>query len=166
MSDTNAGLPAADDDRPIPWPLWVPPPVWFGLAFVAGIAIQAGLGWPPWRSAALRWAGVVLANIGLLLAAWSIALFWLSRTTLLPPRLASDLVTRGPYRISRNPMYVALLSAYLGLALLHGRWGVLLLAPLPVLVLQKIVIPFEETRLRRLFGPVYAEYCQRVRRWL
>jgi protein-S-isoprenylcysteine O-methyltransferase Ste14 len=63
-------------------------------------------------------------------------------------------------------MYVGLSLAYLGeAALLRQVWPAVLL-PLTLIYLQRVVIPLEETRLRETFGPVYTEYCARVRRWL
>jgi protein-S-isoprenylcysteine O-methyltransferase Ste14 len=77
-----------------------------------------------------------------------------------------ELIVGGPYRFSRNPIYLGmtLLQAGIGLAL-GNLWIVLLLAPV-LFVLQRAVIEPEETYLARRFGEAYAGYRARVRRWL
>jgi protein-S-isoprenylcysteine O-methyltransferase Ste14 len=76
------------------------------------------------------------------------------------------LVTWGPYRFTRNPMYLGLTFAYLGeAALLKQVWPVLLL-PFTLAYLNWTVIPVEETKLADAFKDEYAEYRQRVRRWI
>jgi len=108
----------------------------------------------------------LLAAAALLLALCCFALFALRRTTILPDGRPSALVLRGPYRFTRNPMYVSLVLSYVGLAgYLVVPWALVLL-PLPLLALQRVLIPFEEARLRREFGSAYEHYCARVRRWL
>jgi protein-S-isoprenylcysteine O-methyltransferase Ste14 len=63
-------------------------------------------------------------------------------------------------------MYVGLTSIYTGAALALGQAETLILVALPWTVVNWIVIPFEEARLRDTFGQIYVEYCRRVRRWL
>ncbi|QSQ30074.1 methyltransferase family protein [Xanthomonas translucens] len=114
--------------------------------------------------ALLQLAGGVVAAAGLLLSLLCLARFVQRRTTVLPERDASSLVVRGPYRYSRNPMYLSLLLSYVGLCVQIGwPWALLLL---PLLALQRVLIPFEEARLRERFGSAYARYCTQVRRWL
>ncbi len=63
-------------------------------------------------------------------------------------------------------MYVALTSIYAGAALVLGQVETLILVALPWALVNWIVIPFEEARLRETFGQTYVDYCRRVRRWL
>jgi protein-S-isoprenylcysteine O-methyltransferase Ste14 len=63
-------------------------------------------------------------------------------------------------------MYVSLVLVYLGGAGDLAQLWPLLLLPLPVLLIQRVVIPFEETRMRELFGEQYEQYCRRVNRWI
>jgi len=75
------------------------------------------------------------------------------------------LVISGPYRLSRNPIYLALTLIYLGLAVGYGSWWpVLLLAPL-MIVMRHGVIGREERYLEAKFGESYRAYCSSVRRW-
>jgi len=103
---------------------------------------------------------------GVALAVWALTIFRKVRTTTIPFGRSSALVTWGPYRFSRNPMYVALTVAYLGEAGILGQvW------PLPLLLLTLVyvngtLIPFEESRLQESFGDAYAQYRASVRRWV
>jgi len=84
----------------------------------------------------------------------------------LPWRPTTALVTDGPYRISRNPMYLGLTLLYLGAtALANSAWPLVGL-PVIILVMNVVVIPGEEARLEAMFGTTYREYCARVRRWV
>jgi protein-S-isoprenylcysteine O-methyltransferase Ste14 len=114
-----------------------------------------------WR--ALGW--VVIAG-GLVLALSAVATFRRARTSMIPNRPATVLVTSGPYRFSRNPMYVSLILLYTGAALLANTWWPLALLPLVLLALYRSVIVREERYLAEAFAETYAQYRSRVRRWL
>lgn len=149
--------------------LRVPPPLVFVLSFLAGAGLQSLVPLHAPSAALLRdgrIVGIALIGCGVLLALSCVGLFLLSRTTVIPWSTASTLVTRGPYRLTRNPMYLSLVLAYTGVALaLFDPWPLVLL-PLPVLLMHTIVIPFEEARMREAFGEAYDLYCAKVRRWL
>lgn len=93
-------------------------------------------------------------------------MFVLARTTLIPHGQASRLITAGPYRFTRNPMYLSLTLGYLGAAAIFLQVWPLLLLPIPVVTMNTFVIPFEEARLRECFGETFRDYCGRVRRWI
>jgi len=100
------------------------------------------------------------------LAGWGWVIFWRARTTRVPGEASTSLVTIGPYRQMRNPMYVGLSVAYVGeAAILHQIVPVLLL-PLAIAYLNWVVIPVEEERLHTVFGAEYEKYQHEVRRWL
>ena len=97
---------------------------------------------------------------------WAIVLFRRSRTSLVPIVPAKALVTRGPYRVTRNPMYVGLAFLYAAIALYFRlSWGLLLL-PVVLLSVYYLVIAREEGYLERRFGEAYMRYKAQVRRWL
>jgi protein-S-isoprenylcysteine O-methyltransferase Ste14 len=76
------------------------------------------------------------------------------------------LVTDGPYRFTRNPMYLGLVIITLGIAVWIGAWP-MLIAPMAVFATANwIHIPFEEAKMRRQFGATYDDYVARVRRWV
>jgi protein-S-isoprenylcysteine O-methyltransferase Ste14 len=97
---------------------------------------------------------------------WSLWLFHRHETGLLPGQATRTVIEAGPFRISRNPLYVGLLALYLGLAFLAPTlWG-LLLFPVAVLLVRWGAIHPEEQFLRAQFGERYDAYTRRVRRWL
>jgi len=93
-------------------------------------------------------------------------LFRKAKTTTVPGRSSAQLVTSGPYRFTRNPMYVGLTLAYLGEAgLLRQIWPAILL-PLTIAYVNWTVIPVEEAKLEEVFPSAYQQYRSRVRRWI
>lgn len=76
------------------------------------------------------------------------------------------LVVVGPYRYTRNPMYLGLVIVTFGIAVLIGAWP-MFLAPVAAFATANWVhIPFEEAKMRRQFGSAYDDYVGRVRRWV
>jgi len=147
----------------------IPVPWTFVLTFFAGVGVQY-LAPITIRSGTVlficRNAGVVLTTVGVLLAFGSLGIFHITRTTTVPFERPSRLVTWGPYRATRNPMYVGLAITYVGVAGIQAQvWPVVLL-PLLLLYLDRVVIPVEEARLGEAFGDVYEGYRARVRRWI
>src|SRR6478752_10714806 len=101
-------------------------------------------------------AGGVVLGIGAAIAGWGLVTFRLARTTTVPGKTSAQLVTWGPYRFTRNPMYVGLAIAYLGEAfLLRHVWPAVLL-PLVLAYVNWVVIPVEQARLTEGFGAEYA----------
>jgi protein-S-isoprenylcysteine O-methyltransferase Ste14 len=111
-------------------------------------------------------AGIVLTIAGMLLAFSGWGIFMKTGTTTVPFHEATTLVTWGPYRFTRNPMYLGLFLIYVGVAGLRTEIWPLLLLPLLVAHVHQIVIPVEEARLREVFGDAYEQYSARVRRWV
>jgi protein-S-isoprenylcysteine O-methyltransferase Ste14 len=109
-------------------------------------------------------AVLLFAGLGLLL--WCLLLFLRARTSPLPFRPSAALVASGAYRWTRNPMYLAMLLVYLGAALLFDLFWALLLAPVVVLLMNRLVIAKEERYLDARFGDEYRRYRARVRRWI
>ncbi|KAF0807517.1 hypothetical protein A167_02849 [Alcanivorax sp. S71-1-4] len=97
---------------------------------------------------------------------WSALLFRRHRTTILPQRAASTLVTQGPFRFSRNPIYLSFALLHLACAIANGSPGMLLTLPLVVVVMDRHVIAAEEAFHQRQFGAAWQAYRARVRRWL
>jgi protein-S-isoprenylcysteine O-methyltransferase Ste14 len=147
----------------------IPPPLLFVATFLAGVGLQhldPLIVLPASYIAIAHLVGAALLVAGVTVVLFCIRLFVKSRTTLIPFETATTLVMRGPYRLTRNPMYLSLVVVYLGaVALLMQFWSLLLL-PVPVMIVNGIVIPTEESRLREKFGESFLAYCARVRRWL
>lgn len=141
------------------------------LLFAGPLAVALGVHYwlLPWAipsSAVVTWAGVLLVAAGVLLGGAAVVTAGRMRTTVVPHRPVARLVTTGPFRISRNPMYAGLALAYLGAALWAHSWWPLVLVPLCVLATQRLVITAEESYLAGRFGADYQRYRDRVRRWL
>lgn len=146
-----------------------PPPTLFVVGFLTAVALDRwmlSLRLGGASRTALLTAGWVLIVAGILVLLWAMLTFARARTAILPSRPARTIVATGPFRYSRNPMYVALSAIYTGLALLMSMAWPLLLLPLVLLGLYALVIRREEHYLGHAFGDEYAAYRSRVRRWL
>ena len=141
----------------------VPPPLYFGVTFGAGMTLQSAQAFTLHVPAAVA-AVVLAAGIGLV----ALAVLGVARagTTIVPHRAVSVLLTTGAYRVSRNPMYVGIAIAYVGGALLAGSWWPLIGLPLPLSAIRFLVIGREECYLAQKFPVPYAAYRARTRRWL
>ena len=146
---------------PVPWV--------FVLAYLIALPVQFNIPFPRFEGLVHQYiflSGIILFVTGGIFAAWSLHIFHKAKTTTTPGENSNQLITSGPYRFSRNPMYISLTLAYLGEAgLLVQAWPVLFL----ILVLgyvNWIVIPLEEKILLADFGELYANYCKEVRRWI
>ncbi len=142
------------------------PPTYFMLGLVAMLAAHslvplARIVGSPWR-----YAGVLPIALGVLLNLWADGLFKRHGTEVKPFRDSSALVLEGPFRFTRNPMYLGGLLILAGAGLLLGSltpWLVVL--ALTWLATAHFIVP-EERDLERQFGVRYLEYKRRVRRWI
>jgi protein-S-isoprenylcysteine O-methyltransferase Ste14 len=114
-------------------------------------------------------AGVLLATGGVVFALWGQVEFNRAGTTFDPHHIekATALVTTGPYRLSRNPMYLGLLAVLVGFGLVLGELVSLIVGALLFVVLLTVLqIEPEERMLADKFGDAYTDYRLRVRRWI
>lgn len=115
----------------------------------------------------LAWLAIPAWLIGIVILLWS---FWnflkKGRGTPAPVDPPKELVAVGFYRYTRNPMYVAVLLMLAGHFLWFGFWNLLIYAVIIFSAFNTFVAYYEEPTLRKKFGAAYAEYCQRVPRWL
>jgi len=144
----------------------VPPPlIYIGGLAAAGVAeyVKPTTG-PPWPiSLSIAVAGV-LAFVALASAA--VTRFRRAGTTENPFRPSTALVVDGPFRITRNPMYLGMAALFVGLAFLLGLMWALLILPIVLIAVDRLIIAREEPYLERKFGQDYVEYKKRVRRWI
>jgi protein-S-isoprenylcysteine O-methyltransferase Ste14 len=153
--------------NPVRFLLHVPVPWVFVLTYLLGVALEHILHptIPPTATSISTIFGAVFFAMGAVIAGWGLVLFRKAKTTTVPGKLSGKLVTWGPYRFTRNPMYVGLVLAYLGEAgLMKQIWPVVLL-PLTVAYLNWTVIPLEEAKLDEAFHDEFGQYRSRVRRW-
>ena len=146
----------------------VPVPWVFVLAYLVGAGIEKlAFGHTYLRSNRfVPVAGGVIFALGAALAAWGWLIFHQQRTTRVPGETSTTFVMWGPYRFTRNPMYVGLSVAYVGEAVILHQLIPIVLLPAVIAYLNQIVIPIEEKCLQDAFGSEYARYRNRVRRWL
>ncbi len=154
---------ASDPDSPH---VIVLPPLLYVAALAAGLLLNWAAPFPILSGDARYWAGGALAAIGVLIAAWARSLMERAGTNVNPMLPTTAIVTTGPFRFSRNPLYVALNLMYVGLALLtNAGWVLALIVPV-LLVMHYGVIRREERYLDAKFGDAYRGYRARVRRYL
>lgn len=119
--------------------------------------------WQSWRGA----IGIVLICVGVIIYGWTAWDFtFAGRGTPAPIDPPKEMVARGLYRYSRNPMYIGMLTVLLGEALLFRSWQMLAYAALMAAIFHSFVVFYEERTLQRRFGDSYITYRQSVPRWL
>ncbi|HPA21430.1 MAG TPA: isoprenylcysteine carboxylmethyltransferase family protein [Verrucomicrobiae bacterium] len=145
---------------------YLKPPI-VGLVLL-GIAAGMHIPWAPELGTPLRCppCALALALVGTAILAWSLAFFARQRTSPMPGSQPNVLVVGGPYRFSRNPMYVAATALLLSVALAVGSLPFLIPPAGFFLVMHFLYIPHEERRMAERFGHAYADYRARVRRWI
>lgn len=142
------------------------PPLLYGAAFVIGLLLHLVFPVPILPKTLARWIGVVCVLVSCPLALMTFRVLAHAHTPVDPMKPTTALVTEGPFRYSRNPIYVALTLLYVGVALLVNALWILLLVVPALVVLRYGVIAREEAYLTRKFGDAYYQYTTQVRRWL
>jgi len=147
----------------------IPPPLLYLIPFLIGILVHHLVGGDRIPASALpaaRIAGAVFVAIGLAINVSAWIAFHRVRTPVMPTRPTTAIATTGPYRFTRNPLYLSLAVIHLGATLLLGYLWPLLFLPLAVALISRLVIEREEGYLEGKFGAEYARYRGSVRRWL
>lgn len=160
MTQTNTSVSQLSR---VPWP---PVLLVSVVAGATGLAQIIPLAWPGVDDAATRLVGYAFGLAGAGLFVWSAATLRRHGTTARPDRPASVLVTDGPFRFRRNPIYLAHLLMLLGLAeITKNVWVAILVVPYAALVTWLAILP-EERQLEDQFGDTYRDYKERTRRLL
>lgn len=154
------------EDKPnrLPWP---------PMIYIAVAALAIVLHWLlplPWLADPLR---EFLFAVGWLVVAGAIAIdisamriMHRAKTTIMPNKGSSHLVTNGPFSFSRNPIYLANTMLMIGAGLIAGIVWLILLAPFAAFATTKLAIEREEQHLQARFGKRYRDYSKKVRRWV
>jgi protein-S-isoprenylcysteine O-methyltransferase Ste14 len=142
------------------------PPVYFLVALGVMALLDFVMPLLPLIVRPYRLAGAVFVVLGFALAGWAALLFRRARTGIVPFSPATALVARGPYRLTRNPMYLGMAVVLLGAAILFGSLTPFLVIPAFMAVIADRFIAREEAMLESAFGAPYLEYKAKVRRWL
>lgn len=144
----------------------VPPPFIYLAGFLVGWLLQLAFALPSLDGPLDLILGLALIVAGSALAFPSARLFFRAGTNLAPHRPTTALVFDGPYRFTRNPIYVGFALIYAGAAIWSGITWALIVLPAVLFVVATSVIAREERYLESTFGDEYLNYKSRVRRWL
>ncbi len=147
--------------------LKLPPPIWSVVYLLAAAGVSWAAGWPRLDALYNPAAGIALFVLGWAPPIWAVALFRREATEINPTSAANRaLVTAGPFRFTRNPMYLGLVVMTLGVAVWSGA-GPMFLAPIATFATANWVhVPCEEAKMRRQFGDTFEAYTRKVRRWI
>jgi len=149
------------------WIVRIPPPVWTLAMLIAAYALQrnaSAIAIPVIQSTLLA---IVLIVMGIALAAWGRLTFAAVGTEIIPSSATNKkLVTHGPFRFTRNPMYLGLILASFGVAFYFGTLPFFVVPLLVFLLCNFTFIPFEEAKMQRQHSAPYTDYRLRVRRWI
>jgi protein-S-isoprenylcysteine O-methyltransferase Ste14 len=163
MTQAHENAPAARDHANVRFF----PPLAYVAPMAAGLAMHFAFsdrflpqGWVQLA------AGLPLIVASVLLAAWGSMTMRRAGTTVDASSPTTAIVVRGPFRFSRNPLYLSLTVLYLGIAVLANALWVMALLPIALVSITVGVIAREESYLERKFGTEYISYKSRVRRWL
>jgi len=110
--------------------------------------------------------GITGIVVGIWLAAWGKETFQKLDTPVKPGEKPKNLVTSGPFKFTRNPMYFGFVISLLGIAILFGSLIAFISPVIFFLIIRFAFIPFEERLVRKTFGKKYLDYKKRVRRWI
>jgi len=145
----------------------VRPPIAWAVAVLAGLALQwvVSLPFMP-GSVPAGWAGGMVFVLALALFAWAIATITKAGSNVPTSMPSTTIVETGPYRFTRNPIYLGMFLGLVGLAVaFDSLWLLAMLVPF-TLIIRYGVVAREEAYLERKFGDAYRQYRARVRRWL
>jgi protein-S-isoprenylcysteine O-methyltransferase Ste14 len=160
MTHSEAILPA--DNAGVRFP----PPLIYLAFFAVGMYVQRIAPRPLVPAGEGRAVAVMLAAAWAVLHTWTVLCFHRVHTSVIPVRPTMALVVKGPFRLTRNPLYVGMVLLYAAASLwLNALWPLVLLLPL-IVIIQTYAIAREERYLERKFGTAYVEYRRRVRRWI
>lgn len=156
-------------EDPVPPPTTRPwPPILLAAIVVGAVALGdlAPVAWPGLHDTAGHIAGLGLGVAGLALFAWAAWTLRRHGTTILPDKAADVLVTDGPFRFRRNPIYIAHVLILLGIAELTQNIWFAILAVLYIPLVSWLAVLPEERHLEARFGEAYRAYKARTRRWI
>jgi len=142
------------------------PPVLLLIAVVLMVVLHYVLPVARWLAWPWRALGALPIAMALLVGFWGAVQFRRHDTTIIPFEQSTALIAEGPYRYSRNPLYISMTLILVGLWILLGSLSPVVVVPLFVWWISSRFIANEERHLEAQFGRTYLEYKTKVRRWL
>lgn len=147
--------------------LKLPPPLWAFIYLVIAGTVSSLYPWRTVFDLRFVWLGGIFIVLGFGLSFWAFLLFQREGTEINPTSETNRaLVARGPFRFTRNPMYLGLTVLTLGIAFCVGSLPMFAAPLLTFATANWAHIPFEEAKMRRQFGPAFDDYTRQVRRWI
>jgi len=143
-----------------------PPPLIFAIPLIVGLVANWLSPLPILAGRVGLWMGIALAIAGLGLIITGMIEFRRANTAVVPFSPTTAIVSSGPFRFTRNPLYLGFVLIYIGASLAANTLWPLFMLPLVILVLLHGVVKREERYLERKFGTAYTDYRARVRRWM
>ena len=163
MTEQSSGQLRPEAATRFPWP-----PVLFAAAIAAALLLTGlvPLPWPGLDDGPAHWIGIAFGAAGLIFVVWGFGTLIANRTTYLPNRSSTKLVTTGPFARFRNPIYLGeLLLLLCGAEITKSIWFIVAALLFGVLVTALQIIP-EERYLEATFGEDYLDYKAGSRRWI
>ncbi len=144
----------------------MPPPALYLGGLLMGYGLDRAITFPAIGFTGDIWLMLALAVTGSLLVLSAVIQLRLAKTTLMPHRAASTLLTNGVFALSRNPIYLGFTCLATAMALSQHSVGMLLMQIPVVWVIHTHVIAAEEAFHAQKFGEQWHDYCRRTRRWI
>lgn len=113
-----------------------------------------------------HYLGLGLIIFGIIINLWTDSLFKQKQTTVKPHEVPNIFVVSGPFKLSRHPTYLGMMSILLGIAIFLGSLITFVFSIVFTMIMEKRFIPLEEKNLEKKFGNQYIDYKKRVRRWI
>ena len=110
--------------------------------------------------------GLLLIIPGIILNLWVSYMFKIKNTTIKPKEIPTTLITSGPFRISRHPVYLGLTMILFGISIFQGNLITLMFPLIFMIAMNSMFIPLEEKNLKKAFGKKYSTYKKKVRMWI
>jgi len=147
-------------------PLKIRPPAFLLISIILAVILNFSLPVAILLTSPWRLLGILLLVLGLAINLQADHAFHVAHTSVDPQGAASALVTYGPYRLSRNPMYLGFVLLLVGVSVVLGSLSPFLCVLAFGALMNRVIVPAEEQKLAAAFGPDWTSYERNVRRWL
>ena len=144
----------------------ISPKGWFFILLILLLGLSLILPFTKVIHPPYNWAGIFFIVFGFVINSWADNLFKKFPTTVKPGQEPTSLITYGPFRFSRHPMYLGMAAILLGTAIVSRSLISFIFPIIFVVMMQKIFIPFEESVMESVFGNKYLYYKKKVRCWI
>ncbi|MBN1445370.1 MAG: isoprenylcysteine carboxylmethyltransferase family protein [Candidatus Omnitrophica bacterium] len=144
----------------------ISPQGWFFIFLISLLGLNFILPFAKVIHSPYNWSGILFIAFGFVINIWADNLFKTFKTPVNPAQEPTYLITGGPFRFSRNPMYLGMAAILLGAAIVSRSLISFIFPAIFVGVMQKIFMPFEESIMESVFGNKYLYYEKKVRRWI